>query len=76
MRESVCALESLKAENQLALEDALKSKTTEEEASSARNLSLQREIESQKEDSEKSASVFDVQMKSLKDEMTRAKNEV
>ena len=58
------------------MEDALKSKTIEEEANGARIMSLQREIESLKEDTETSASAFNMQIKSHKDDMMREKIEV
>ena len=72
----MCALESLKTEHRSALEDALKSMSIDEEAAGERIMSLQQEIESLKEDRENTASAFDVQIKSLKDEMSREKVEV
>ena len=74
-RESAFALESLRAEHQV-LKDALKSKAIEEEASSVRILSLERENETLKEGHEKNARSFEVQMQLLKDEMSKEKIEV
>ena len=72
----MCALEALRTEHRSALEDALKSMSIDEEAAGQRIMSLQQEIESLKEDRENSASAFDVQIKSLRDEMSREKVEV
>ena len=72
----MCALEALRTEHRSALEDALKSMSIDEEAAGKRILSLQQEIESLKDDHEKSASAFNVQIKALKDEMSREKVEV
>jgi len=68
-------LESLRAEHQ-DLKDALKSKVIEEEASSARILSLERDNEMLKESHEKNARSFEVQMQLLKDEMSKERIEV
>ena len=75
-RDHMCALEALKTEHRSALEDALKSMSIDEKAAGERIMSLQQEIESLKEDRENTASAFDVQMKALKDEMSKEKVEV